>query len=251
MTVLLAHPCDGTVGTSATAAGEGFTSLHGVSPVYASNGFSGQCLTFTGGASNFAQDNNAAQYGAVYVKYNALPGVASCFARTVISGGAATATILLNANGTLSIMSSLTTTVATSTAALVAGSWARLEWNVGASTQELRIFLDPTSATSSEVLTGACTAAPFAWYWGFSWAANTAGPVNLDQITLCDSWPNLGVVTPPPAITHQMLIGGVLTPMTERALINGVLTNATDTIFTSGTPAGGTNVLPFTLPATI
>lgn len=255
MTVVLQHHCDGTAGTASSAAGEGFTKLTGTAPDYVAGGYIGTALTFPGAATAYYQDNLTNQYLGFYVRRTGNPATGANFAMAATSGGTSCAALTITTAGKIAAWSSLSTNIATSTSTITDGNWHRIEWNVTATTQEVRIFLDPTATTPTETLTGASNGTLAQWRYGIAWAANNAGPFDLDEITVCDAWPNMGVTTPPPSgpVVRGVISGGVEVAATIRGVIQAGVEVAATVMQVIGdtAPAGSGDTLPAPLPFTL
>lgn len=238
MTVIRVHHCDGTAGTASSAAGEGFTSLTGTAPNYTASGYSGTCLEWPAHASGtvaYYQDTLSNPFVGFYLRVPSTLTAAAAVASGQASGSSQ-GSLIVNIDLTLSIYSGLGTKIATSATKLTVGSWARIEWNIAATTQELRIFTDPAGTTPTETLTGASGGTAMnQWRFGSYWGAQTGGPVDLDEITVCDAWPDMGVATPP--------------GNGRKIYLGGVWHDVTSTVITGVAPAG--NALPATLPYTL
>lgn len=246
MTVIRSHDFSNGVAGAAIAVGDGSGfDVVGGTVNYIAGGYSGQGAEMATG-TNYVQDNIAPGFYGAWWKAPTLPSGGAALDRIVNSTGGTVAACTLGPDGTLRLWESLSTQDTVSTVAVTAGQWFRTERQLGATSHTLRIFLDPTSNTPDEEITGTSTGTPAKYMFGLAWAANSTGPLDVDGITLTDAWPNLG--TPAP-VTHQLLINGVWTPVTEKALIGGVWTPVTETIVTGA--AAQASTFPMTFPATL
>lgn len=255
MTIVRTHPLDGTAGTAVSTT-DGFDVVTGAAPTFKAGGYGGStaCMNVAAGATGYAQDDIAPGYLGMYVRFPTLPSTETVLFRgQTTTGGSATAATV-NPDGTISVYSSLSSRQATTTAKTLAGQWYRIEWGTPtASSQELRLFLDPSSQITSESITGAAANVPGVYTYGISWTgrAGTAGQsYDLDQITVADAWPDMGVTPPATASGVQMLINGVLTPASLRMLVGGALVDAAAALFAPPPPPVG-NTFPMTFPATL
>lgn len=202
MTILRTHHHDGTVGASATAAGEGYDALTGTAPIYVTGGYRNQALRWTSGAAAaYLADNLTAGYFGCYLR---LPTARPLSDLGLIllqnSAGAAVGSLVVSSSGQLVLYTGQASVVATSTTALTTGAWYRLEYHCDADGQTLKIFTDPASATAAETLTGATTGSATAkMHVGNPWTGKpgtTGDTVDIDEFVDADAWPNLGNTAP-------------------------------------------------------
>lgn len=255
MTILRTHHHDGTAGTAATAAGEGYDALVGTAPTYVAGGFTNQALQWTStGSAAYLQDNSTGgYYAAAYVRFPALPSSDLAFLLRATAAGSAVGVVQVGADGLLHLWSSFTTAVAAGTVALAAGQWYRLEWHCAAAGQELRIFNPATSGTPSETLTGAGGGDPERFRVGTPWTgkSGTAGDlVQLDEVSVADAWPSLGTGTTGPTVRGVIQSGAEVA-----AAVRGVISGGAEVaagirqVISGGGQAADT--FPLTLPATL
>jgi hypothetical protein len=210
-----------TAGTVVTAANTAFTAATG-SPTYDAAQF------MVGTQSALFNPSTGLQYGSYqlgaaaasmslrwYLRLAALPAALTYLA-SPLSTSTIRAQVGLNADGTVRIRggASGTTLVATTTAALSAGTWYRLEWQLDGTgtTQALRIFAGHgTTPISGADISGAFTAGTFDRMLVGVPVSGTI-TLNMDAVKMTDvaEWIGPAVVTPPSAWvnSYAVTVGG-------------------------------------------
>jgi len=191
MTILREHHHDGTVGNTATAAGEGYDVLSGTAPTYASGGVDAAdvCLRYTADVLGYLRDTLTADYSRLYLRCPSLPPGDTSFARVTDSGGTnSVGALVVTATGTIAVYSGLSTKVdETAASTIAANTWYRIEWHAVSGTQEVRIY--DLAGTLLVTLTGAAAAfTPGATFIGLSWNGKRIGSVDIDEVALGDDW---------------------------------------------------------------
>lgn len=194
----------GTPGTNITTANTGFNYVSGGprfstaaaldGPVGMESAPSGYGAMPVGGRTTL--------YMRAYVRYMTL-GTIAWHWNLLTPAPAVAATLRVNANGTLRIMPGSSGTILQSTAALVAGEWARLEWGITGSTMTLRMF----TGANVHGTTPDYESTPTAW---------TGTTVNASQIGDLSS-SGLGVHVDGLAIDDSTWVGPVDVPDPEPA----------------------------------
>lgn len=195
MTIERTHHHDGTVGASATAAGEGYDASSGTAPVYVA-GYLNQALRWTSGAAAaYLGDNLVAGYYDFILRLPvALPGSDLGFILCQNSSGGAVGSLVVSNAGKLVVYNGQSSVVATSATTLTPGAaaWYRLKYHCDADGQELRIFTNPSGATPDETLTGASSGVATAkMHLGNPWTGKrgtTGDLVDLDEVQVSDDW---------------------------------------------------------------
>lgn len=210
MTQLKAYPLNGAAaGTLATNGNTGAAVTDTASLLsYIGRGVYGSGLGLRAATSTttgaFIQDATAGEWSAFYFFLPGIPTGDMTIA-TSLSGASTAGAIGILANQSIRLYSSLGTTVATSSVGLIStGSWYRAEWQVNASGQELRVFVDDGS-TPIATLTGAVgvAGAVSTRRFGHPQGAKALGNIDFDQVTIHNAWPDLGNTAPVAAFTHS------------------------------------------------
>lgn len=203
MTILRTHHHDGTVGTTASSATEGYDTFSGTNPTYVASGITNQALEWTSGAAAaYFQDNVAGGYILSWVKIPTLPGSDLAPILMLDSSSVNLGAVVITSAGKVTIYSGLTTLQATSTTTLTAGTWYWLAWHCDGGSQELRIGVSG-SATPVETITGSAAAGVAGRYRiGNPWTGKrgaTGNTIDLDEVQVGDAWISPNFNTAPTA----------------------------------------------------
>lgn len=187
-TLLFDHPMEGTVGATATASSEGFTSLTGTAPVYVSaHSVGSTSLQFGGAASGHLDDAFAAQSVDLYVRWYAQVVSHTTTAMVIADVGGSQIrirntdlVIWESATGAAGVASGGTGTRPTD------GSWYRYEWQIGTASSILKIWNTPSSTGAADQTITGTYAAPIArptrLYIGQ--ITTTGGVINIDAVAI-------------------------------------------------------------------
>lgn len=232
MTILRTHHHDGTVGTSATAAGEGYDILTGTAGVYVAGGVINQALRWTtGAAAAYFGDNLAGGYCTFYVRFPAaLPTAEMVIASATDASAVGLGALSVDTTGKVKMYSGAAATlVATGTTVLSVNTWYRIEWHCDGGSQEVKLFTQ-TGTTTLDDLTGAAAAGtsgkqrfgqPINGKKG-----NTGDEVDLDEVQIGNAWIDLAAPPPVASFTHSesvltTSVNGTASSATSPATITG------------------------------
>lgn len=147
VTLLFDHPHEGTVGATATPAGEGYTALTGTAPTYVTSGIVGStALRYGSTAIGHLDDSYAAQTTDLFLRWY-VKVVSHTTTAIVIADVNGTQIRIRNTDLVIWESGSVPAGVASGGTGTrpTDGSWYRMEWQVGTASSTLKVWNTPAS----------------------------------------------------------------------------------------------------------
>jgi hypothetical protein len=224
MAILAEHHHNGTLGDTATAAGEGYDGSAGTATYVAGGVSGGVSVRYPSGTVHHRDDVTAA-----YIMFAFTPGAvtgSTTILRTATTGDTSLSSIRILSTGALTIWSGLSPQVdTTATGVIVAGTTYYASMFTGSSTQELRLY--SAAGTLLDTLTGAAVAGTAGRYYvGHGHGGASTDGTDIDEVLMADGWlaPTTNIVaTPPTAVL-------TLTTFAPSIVLNTIIVPSTTTL---------------------